>query len=164
MLSLGTGHQGCQARVAQSPPLQWYCSSMGKCGGRLWAPYQALLNTYYVQGCSGSFGVWLSSAVTLPRMPPPPDHFSLPLSSSPADRKQSRRGQESGAFRAQCPCSMELSGGGVLPVYKTPKDLQGWCLRQAWGEPLRSDCQGGASSTSASWARTILPYPRIVGK
>lgn len=50
-----------------------------KVGGRLWAPYQALLNTYYVQACSGSSRVWLSSAVILPRTPPPPT-ISISLS------------------------------------------------------------------------------------
>lgn len=93
-----------------------------------------------------------------PSPPPPPDHSDLPLS-SPANRKRSRRGQESWAFRAQCPHNMELSVRGEqgLPVYKNPKDPQGWCLGQAWGQPLGSGGLGGASSISASKAQTVRP-------
>lgn len=75
-------------------------------------PYQALLNAYYVQGCSGSFRVWLSSAVILPGTPPPPQTISISLSPPAGLTGNSRRGQEPWAFRAQCPYSMELSARG----------------------------------------------------
>lgn len=122
--------------------------------------------------CAGL--LWIFQALALlschaPPPPPPisPDHFTLPLPSSPANRKHSRRGQESLGLLSLVSIQhgAVCEGGGVCGGFlftRIPRTLKGWCLRQAQGQPLCSGCQGGASSTSASWAQTVPHNPVTV--
>lgn len=97
---------------------------MGKCGGRLRAPYQALLNAYYVQGCSGSFRVWLSSVVILLHIPPPP---TISISLSPLTQLT---GNTAGEVRSPGPSEPSVHtiwsclGGG---------EVEASCLQESQG-------------------------------
>lgn len=74
MLSLGDqAIRAARPRWPSVHPFNGIALLWGDVGAnRLWASDRALLYTYYVQECSGSFTVWLSSAVILPLPHPLP--------------------------------------------------------------------------------------------